>query len=101
MSISPPRTVRNAKAAGARRLRHELTTVLNEPGADGAPPLRRIVEALVKDASEGNLASMKEVFDRLAGKPYVGADELPRALLVSWKQHTPDLPAPVPADGEE
>ena len=60
-----------------------------EPGAE-ASNLRRIVRKLIADAIEGDLSAMREIFDRVDGKPVsasAGGDQQPRKVIVSWKSN--------------
>ena len=50
-----------------------LRLVLNEPvdpkSKKGARKIRRIAERLVDEAMDGNIQAIKEVWDRMEGKP--------------------------------
>jgi hypothetical protein len=58
------------------------------PGAD-APNLARIVASLIGKAIDGDLAAIREIFDRIDGKaptPASGAGtEEPRQVVFRWK----------------
>lgn len=52
-------------------MREAIQIVLNEPVSkkDKVKKLRRIVEAVAKNAMAGDIQSARELFDRLDGKP--------------------------------
>lgn len=62
-----------------------LRIAINEASAvEGKPKLRQIAEKLVDKAIEGDLQAIKEIADRLDGKPaqaIVGDDESPLRLV--------------------
>jgi hypothetical protein len=57
-------------------------------GAD-APNLRRIVASLITKAIDGDLAAIREIFDRIDGKAPTAASgagaEEPRQVVFRWK----------------
>lgn len=62
----------NANPNGARRPRmvsQQVIAALNEATGDGPTRLRQLVEKLFALALAGDLAAIREVFDRAEGKP--------------------------------
>jgi hypothetical protein len=83
------RLVRDALAAA---LRAPAAAALGAPGAaasaDRATRLDAVVAALIDKAAGGDLAAIKEVFDRVEGRPgqaSANEPELPRAVVFGWK----------------
>ena len=79
-----------AHTAGGKPFTRALLAALEEPapGAD-VPNLRRIVDNLIGKAIDGDLAAIREIFDRIDGKAPAaaagpGAEE-PRKVLFEWK----------------
>lgn len=68
----------------------QLIAELNEADKDGVTRLRRIVRALIDNAEGGDTQAIREVFDRVQGKPaqaVVGDDTAdPIRLLVGWER---------------
>jgi hypothetical protein len=67
-----------------------LIAALEEcPPAADAPNLRRIVASLVGKAIDGDLAAIREIFDRIDGKAPTTASsagsEEPRQVVFRWK----------------
>lgn len=57
-----------------KRFRDALALVVNEERKDGQHRLRVIANKLVTAAEDGDLAAIREVADRLDGKPNQGHD---------------------------
>jgi hypothetical protein len=60
-----------AKGISHRRTRviqQHLIAALNEVDTDNIPKLRRVVDALIAKAMEGDIAAIKEIADRVDGK---------------------------------
>ena len=51
-----------------RVIQQNLIAALNEVDTDNIPKLRRVVDALIAKAMEGDIAAIKEVADRVDGK---------------------------------
>jgi hypothetical protein len=69
-----------------------LVAALQESAPDSnVPNLRRIVDSLVGKALGGDLAAIREIFDRIDGKPPTAAAgagtgaEPPQRVVFSWK----------------
>jgi hypothetical protein len=72
-----------APAAGALRAPAAATAA-----ADGATRLDAVVAALIDKAAGGDLAAIKEVFDRVDGRPgqaVAPEPDQPRAVVFGWK----------------
>jgi len=73
---------------GGRPLTRALIAALGEtaPEAD-APNLRRIADKLIAKAIDGDLAAIREIFDRIDGKagPGGGSSEEPKKVVFRWK----------------
>jgi hypothetical protein len=88
MTTSKPTVSR----AGGKPITRALIAALEEsaPGAD-APNLRRIVGNLIGKAIDGDLAAIREIFDRIDGKAAsapAGADaQEPRKVMFEWKSN--------------
>lgn len=86
-----------SRAAGGKPITRALVAALEEsaPGTDalgtGVPNLRRIVDNLIGKAIEGDLAAIREIFDRIDGKAPsgpAGADtQEPRKVMFEWKSN--------------
>jgi hypothetical protein len=67
-----------------------LIAALDEsaPGAE-APNLARVVASLIARAIDGDLAAIREIFDRIDGKAQTAASgagsEEPRQVVFQWK----------------
>jgi hypothetical protein len=78
------------RGPGGRPITRALIAALEEsaPGAD-APNLRRIVENLIGKAIDGDLAAIREIFDRIDGKapsaPAGAGAQEPRKVMFEWK----------------
>jgi hypothetical protein len=63
-------TVGRPKGAWSeKRFREALQAAVTEEGAGGQKRLRNIAEKLVAAAEDGDIAAIREVADRLDGKP--------------------------------
>lgn len=85
-------TIRSQERTDARLVRDALAAALRAPAAaasaDGATRLDAVVAALIDKATGGDLAAIKEIFDRVEGRPGQAAanePELPRAVVFGWK----------------
>ncbi len=79
-----------ARIPGGKPFTRALLAALEEPAPDAAVPnLRRIVDTLIGKALDGDLAAIREIFDRIDGKaPAAGASagaEEPKTVLFEWK----------------
>jgi hypothetical protein len=83
----PPAAAPNQSAV----LRRHLLAALAAPSADGVPPARKVVDALIARACEGDLAAIREIFDRADGKspPAPAAPEPERKVTFAWKPSQP------------
>ena len=73
---------------GGRPLSRALIAALGETAPElEAPNLRRIVDRLIAKAIDGDLAAIREIFDRIDGKAAaVGASsEEPKKVVFRWK----------------
>ena len=66
-------TACHAEPVEAPVMTQTLIAVLNETDADSVTKLRRVVEALVGAAIDGNLSAIREIFERLDGKAGVSS----------------------------
>jgi ribosomal protein L17 len=88
--MNPPHSP-SGKPLGGKPLTRALLTALEESAPDAdASNLRRIVDSLVSKAIAGDLAAIREIFDRLDGKAPTaaagaGAEE-PKQVEFSWKK---------------
>lgn len=83
----------NGKAAG-RMWRDAIRLAVNRETEDGRKEINDIAAALVQKAKEGDVAAMKEIGDRLDGKPqqqheHVGEDGGPVQIAVAVKFERP------------
>ena len=58
----------------AKKQNHLMTDTLRRVVTQNPDKIRKACEKLVNDAEEGNLYSLREVFDRLDGKPAQSID---------------------------
>lgn len=74
-------------AGGERFLRESLLAALRQPNAEGGTAMDRVLAALIEKAAGSDLGAIKEIFDRLAGRPgqAAGEPEPPRKLVFGWK----------------
>lgn len=68
--------------------REAIRVSVNEEDADGIKKIRRLADKLVSAALDGDVTAIKEVGDRLDGKPaqaleHTGADGGP--LAITWQ----------------
>jgi ribosomal protein L17 len=81
-----------SRGPGGKPITRALIAALEEsaPGAD-APNLRRIVDNLIGKAIDGDLAAIREIFDRIDGKApaaAAGSDaQEPRKVMFEWKSN--------------
>jgi ribosomal protein L17 len=81
-----------SRGPGGKPITRALGAALEEtaPGTD-APNLRRIVDNLIGKAIDGDLAAIREIFDRIDGKAPsgpAGADsQEPRKVMFEWKSN--------------
>ena len=59
---------KRANHARPRIIQQHLIAALNEVDTDNIPKLRRVVDALIAKAMEGDIAAIKEIADRVDGK---------------------------------
>src|SRR5262245_29112814 len=72
-------------------MRQHLLAALGEPGEGGLPAGRLIVSSLINTALGGDLASIKEIFERADGKSppaAAAADDGNRKVTFEWKPST-------------
>ena len=85
-------------------MRRHLIAALAAPADDGVPLARKVVDALIARAREGDLAAIREIFDRADGKSAPALAPAPesgeRKVTFEWKPTTssaaplaPGLPA--------
>jgi hypothetical protein len=83
-------------SVSATGMRLELIAMLGEPSDDGHTVRRRaVVGALLRLAEEGDLAAIREVFDRSDGKAQVMAaptDAGDRKVTFQWLDMSSDTP---------
>lgn len=80
---------KDADAMPAGRLvRDALAAALRAPAEGGATRLDAVLAALIDKAAGGDLAAIKEIFDRLEGRPGQASHEpeLPRNVVFGWKR---------------
>lgn len=68
--------------------RRALIAVLGEPAADGAGSrLEALARMVVAQAEAGDREALREIVDRLDGKPFVneGPARPPRKVVLGWK----------------
>jgi hypothetical protein len=80
-----------SRGPGGKPITRALIAALEEsaPGAD-VPNLRRIVGNLIGKAIDGDLAAIREIFDRIDGKApaAAGSDaQEPRKVMFEWKSN--------------
>jgi hypothetical protein len=78
-------------------MRAHLMAALAEPAEDGVPVARKIVDALIARAREGDLASIRDVFERADGKPPpapAAPDGGERKVTFTWLPNQPAATAP-------
>jgi ribosomal protein L17 len=73
----------------AKRITQQLISALEEPFDGSITKLRKVVDALVANAMSGDQQAIREVFDRVDGKPaqtIVGDDDAdPIKHVIQWK----------------
>jgi ribosomal protein L17 len=79
----------NSRAA--RMVTRALIAALDDTAAEGdATNLRRVVDSLIAKAIGGDLAAIREIFDRVDGKATAAAaldgesDDEPRKIVFEW-----------------
>ena len=77
----------------ARMVTRALIAALDETVAgEEATNLRRIVDSLVGKAIDGELAAIREIFDRIDGKAVAavpaGEDEQPQKVIFEWNRES-------------
>jgi hypothetical protein len=77
----------------ARMVTRALIAALDETVAgEEATNLRRIVDSLVGKAIDGDLAAIREIFDRVDGKAVAavraGEDEQPQKVVFEWNRES-------------
>ena len=77
-----------SRSPGGKPVTRALIAALEEsaPGAN-APNLRRIVDNLIGKAIDGDLAAIREIFDRIEGKAATAATEEPTKVVFEWKSN--------------
>ena len=75
----------------ARMITRALIAALEETAAgENATNLRRILDSLVAKAIDGELAAIREIFDRVDGKAVAAAaaaeDEQPQKVIFEWNR---------------
>ena len=90
----PPAAAPNQSAV----LRRHLLAALAAPSADGVPPARKVVDAHIARACEGDLAAIREIFDRADGKspPAPAPESGERKVTFEWKPTTSSAAPPAP-----
>jgi hypothetical protein len=82
-------------------MRRHLIAALAAPSDDGVPLARKVVDALIARAREGDLAAIREIFDRADGKsppaPAPDGGERERKVTFEWKPTTSSAAPPAPA----
>ena len=70
-----------------RLVRDALVAALRAPAVEGAARIDQVVTALLDKAAGGDLAAIKEIFDRVEGRPGPAAaePEAPRKLVFGWR----------------
>lgn len=71
-----------------RVLTQQLIAELNETDADGVSRMRKIIRALVANAEANDNVAIKEIFDRLEGKPTTTVEAGPQLakMLIAWAE---------------
>jgi hypothetical protein len=71
-----------------RVLTQQLISELNEVDANGVTRMRKIIRALVSNAEANDNAAIKEIFDRLEGKPVATVEAGPELakMLFAWAE---------------
>jgi len=75
----------------ARMITRALIAALEETAAgENATNLRRILDSLVAKAIDGELAAIREIFDRVDGKAVAATaaaeDEQPQKVIFEWNR---------------
>jgi hypothetical protein len=80
----PPRAGRKRSATG-------LLNVALDEIQDGVTRLRAIIDKLIAEALGGNIAAIREVFDRRDGRPPSALRNIggPRKMVLRWKSENP------------
>lgn len=80
--------MRSQPPGDSRLVRDALAAALRAPAADGTTRLDAVLAALLDKAAGGDLAAIKEVFDRAEGRPGPTASEpdLPQRVVFGWKR---------------
>ena len=80
-----------------------IRIAVNEPDDDGRKKLRRLADVIVARALAGDVTAMREIGDRLDGKPaqaIVGDDNAPPIQVVKWTIVDGDSGDSGPSGGE-
>ena len=79
-------------------MRRHLIAALAAPSDDGVPLARKVVDALIARAREGDLAAIREIFDRADGKspPAPAPESGERKVTFEWKPTTSSAAPPAP-----
>jgi len=79
-------------------MRRHLIAALAAPADDGVPLARKVVDALIARAREGDLAAIREIFDRADGKspPAPAPEGGERKVTFEWKPTTSSAAPPAP-----
>jgi len=79
-------------------MRRHLIAALAAPSDDGVPLARKVVDALIARAREGDLAAIREIFDRADGKspPAPAPEGGERKVTFEWKPTASSAAPPAP-----
>jgi len=79
-------------------MRRHLIAALAAPADDGVPLARKVVDALIARAREGDLAAIREIFDRADGKspPAPAPEGGERKVTFEWKPTASSAAPPAP-----
>ena len=98
----------NQFAAKAKRWTmaiEQAMSKMDESRVDGWTTMQKLAEALVTEAMTGDMTALKEIGDRLEGKPAQGVtisgdEQNPLVLLMQQITRSAILPAIDPPDGD-
>jgi hypothetical protein len=70
-----------------RLVREALIATLRARAPDGMTWIEKVVLAIIEKGAGGDLAAVKEIFDRVEGRPGQAAaePEAPRKLVFGWR----------------